>query len=428
MSNQQVNQTQRTREMKESGVEWINEVPERWELSLLGSHFKERSEKVSDKEFPPLSVTKKGVVPQLENVAKTTNNDNRKKICINDFVINSRSDRKGSSGLSKYEGSTSNISIVLQLKNIFPIYAHYLLKSHGFVEEFYRWGTGIVADLWTTRYSSMKKITIPIPPLYEQQAIATYLDKKCSEIENLISEQKQAIENWKEYKQSLITETVTKGLNPDVELKDSGVDWVDKIPLSWELCPIKYVAKINPIYDSLLSHNDFISFAPMETLRTGKLKPYKALLHEVKGKYTPFKENDIVMAKVTPCFENNNIAIAKDLANGVGFGSSELYIFRATKCEIRYLYYFLQNNHFKQEGISNMYGTGGLKRVKSSFVENYKMSLPKIDEQQAIADYLDEKCLKIDQTIEQKQALIKQLEEYKQSLIYECVTGKQYVL
>ena len=161
------------------------------------------------KDFSPLSVTKKGVVPQLENVAKTDNNDNRKKICINDFVINSRSDRKGSSGLSKYEGSTSNISIVLQLKDIFPMYAHYLLKSHGFVEEFYRWGSGIVADLWSTRYSSMKKINFPLPPLYEQQAIADYLDEKCSKIDQTIEQKQVLIKQLEEYKQSLIYECVT---------------------------------------------------------------------------------------------------------------------------------------------------------------------------------------------------------------------------
>lgn len=151
---------------KDSGVQWLGEIPSHWEVLRLGSYFSERKEKVSDKDYEPLSVTKNGIFPQLDNVAKTKDGDNRKLVRKNDFVINSRSDRKGSSGVSKYDGSVSLINIVLEpRKALEPSFCNYLLKSTEFIEEFYRNGHGIVADLWTTRYDEMKQIKVAFPPI-----------------------------------------------------------------------------------------------------------------------------------------------------------------------------------------------------------------------------------------------------------------------
>ncbi|MBM6822833.1 restriction endonuclease subunit S, partial [Fusobacterium mortiferum] len=234
------------REMKDSGVEWIGEIPREWRTLPLGNCFLERIEKVSDKEWEPLSVTKKGIFKQLENVAKSDAHDSRKKVCKGDFVINSRSDRKQSCGLSDFDGSVSLINIVL--KNIFykAEYTKYLLKNDGFAEEFYRWGSGIVADLWSTKYSKMKKIILPVPSLEEQEKIANYLDKKVSDIDLIIEKTRATIEDYKKYKQSIITEAVTKGINPNVEMKDSGVEWIGEVPREWEVKKLKYVAQLNP--------------------------------------------------------------------------------------------------------------------------------------------------------------------------------------
>lgn len=154
---------------KDSGVEWLGEVPEHWEIKRLGQFFEERREKVSDKNYAALSVTMKGIVPQLENAAKSDDGDNRKLVLKDDFVINSRSDRKGSSGVSPYDGSVSLISIVLKPKRIQPAFVHHLFRSYPFQEEFYRYGKGIVADLWSTNSSEMKSILIPEMPETEQQ-------------------------------------------------------------------------------------------------------------------------------------------------------------------------------------------------------------------------------------------------------------------
>lgn len=148
-----------------SPTAWIDPAPSQWTVAPLGTHFDERSETVSDAEFQPLSVTRNGVVPQLEHVAKTDNNANRKLVRTGDFAINSRSDRKGSAGLSEFDGSVSVVYTVLTPRpSIDGRFAHHLLRSTAFQEEFYRWGSGIVEDLWSTRYSAMKRIPLAIPP------------------------------------------------------------------------------------------------------------------------------------------------------------------------------------------------------------------------------------------------------------------------
>ncbi len=195
--------------MKESGVKWIGMIPEHWKVNKIRSHFKERRVKVSDKDFQALSVAKIGIVPQLEDACKTDNGNNRKQVLKGDFVVNSRSDRKGSCGISPLDGSVSLINIVLRPFNILQEYVHYLFRSHNYIEEFYRNGRGIVADLWTTRYSEMRNIQIPVPPLAEQQEIVTYIEAKVANINQLCQVERSQIEKLKEYKQRLISDVVT---------------------------------------------------------------------------------------------------------------------------------------------------------------------------------------------------------------------------
>lgn len=172
---------------KNSGVEWIGEIPSHWEIKRVRSCFSERREKVSDKDFAPLSVTKAGILPQLDTAAKSDNSDNRKKVLKGDFVVNSRSDRKGSCGISEYDGSVSLINTVLTPFNILAGYVHYMFRSNNYIEEYYRHGRGIVADLWTTRYSEMKNIAIPFPTISEQQAVVDYLKDKTLKIDQYVS-------------------------------------------------------------------------------------------------------------------------------------------------------------------------------------------------------------------------------------------------
>lgn len=412
--------------MKPSGIEWIGDIPDDWEVTKIGQLYLERNEKVSDREYEALSVTKHGILKQLESAAKTDNGDNRKLVKSGDFVINSRSDRRGSCGISKFDGSVSLINIILMpTQKIANDYYNYLFRTENFADEFYKYGNGIVDDLWSTKWTSMKKILVPFPPLKTQRKIADYLDEECREIDATIAKQKESIEKLKAYKQSLISETVTKGLDKSAPLKPSGIDYLGDIPSHWEIKKLKYVAKLDPTISEFLRDNDIVSFAPMECLGEQTLSPYETEYGKVKGKYTYFANEDIIMAKVTPCFENGNIAIAKNLKNNVGFGSSELFVFRAKNISNSFLMYSLYSEPFKSLAKSTMYGTGGLKRVSPNFILNYKIPLPPLKTQESIADYLDSKCSQIDKYITEKQNIIQKLDAYKKSLIFECVTGKQ---
>lgn len=196
--------------MKPTNIPWLPEVPEHWEMSKVSSHFRQRNEKVSDKDYPALSVSKQGVTPQLENVAlSNAEGASRKLVKVGDYAVNSRSDRKGSCGVSKYEGSVSLITIVLEPFGIDNEYVHHLFRSKPWVEEFYRNGRGIVADLWTTNYQMMKGMYFPVPPLSEQRAIVSYITERTAKIDKMVENVNKEIEALKEYKQRLISDVVT---------------------------------------------------------------------------------------------------------------------------------------------------------------------------------------------------------------------------
>ena len=227
------------RTTKDSGFEWIGIIPAEWGLSKIGQVYRLRNTKVSDTDYPPLSVTNKGIVPQLDTAAKTNAHDDRKLVKKGDFAINSRSDRRGSCGISDYDGSVSLINTILApLNEMNPGYYDWLFHTVQFGDEFYKFGHGIVDDLWTTGWQEMKKITRPTPPLPEQKRIADFLDAKCAEIDALTADIQTQIDTLEQYKRSVITETVTKGLNPDAEMKDSGIEWVGRIPAHWPIHPV----------------------------------------------------------------------------------------------------------------------------------------------------------------------------------------------
>ena len=197
-------------EMKDSGIEWIGEIPEDWEITKISQLYRERNEKVNDKDYPPLSVTMKGIIPQLNNVAKSNDHENRKLVCKGDFAINSRSDRRGSCGISPTNGSVSLINTVLEPREkMNPLFYNWLFHTSMFSDEYYKWGHGIVDDLWTTNWNDMKRIMIPLPPISEQQKIANFLDEKCKKIDELIEKKERFIKELETYKKSIIYEYVT---------------------------------------------------------------------------------------------------------------------------------------------------------------------------------------------------------------------------
>lgn len=385
---------------------WINTIPSDWKLLSIGSVFTERRTKVSDKDFQPLSVTKEGIVPQLEDAAKTDNGEDRKLVVKDDFVINSRSDRQGSSGTSHHDGSVSLISTVLYSKKIDPKFAHHLFRSILFQQEFYKWGRGIVNDLWSTNFTNMKKIQIPVPPLETQKKIANYLDHKVAKIDEAIAKKKQLLQLLEEKRTIVINDTVrdAKGVKTK----------------------IKHVAVINPVTRNSFKYSDVVSFVPMEAVSEyGKVELQERKIQDVISGYTYFEENNVVIAKITPCFENGKAAVMKGLTNGFGFGTTEFIVLRAgNKITPQYLYCLIFSSHFRENGTNEMRGTAGQKRLTESYVGHYTFNLPNKEEQEKLVKAIEDSISTIDNAKSKITKSIELLEEYKTSLISNTVTGK----
>lgn len=200
-------------DLVDSGVDWIGMIPTTWKVNPISYYFTERNERCNEQDYQPLSVTKKGVVPQLETVAKSeAGGDSRKKVLKGDFVINSRSDRRQSCGVSPMNGSVSLINIVLKpKKNIIPEFAGFVLKNYGFADEFFKWGHGIAWDVWTTNYIDMKKIMIPVPPIEEQRRICAALAK----LNKIIVDRENELQQLKDYCSVITYETITAKSNKE---------------------------------------------------------------------------------------------------------------------------------------------------------------------------------------------------------------------
>ncbi len=207
-------------------------------------------------------------------------------------------------------------------------------------------------------------------------------------------------------------------------VKPSGVEWIGDIPQEWEISRIKYVSDFQPTCDtSMLTNESIVTYTPMEYIKNGYYIKNDSPYGKLSSSLTQYCEGDIVMAKVTPCFENGNIAIMTNLSSGIGMGSSELFVFRAKRINVKYLFYWLRNTGFVNAACATMTGTGGLKRVSPYFVYNSVICYPKKNEyQQRIVEFLDRKCAEIDSIISKTKATIEQYKALKQAVITQAVT------
>ena len=417
---------------KDSGIAWIGEIPGEWEVKRLGNFYNQRNEKVSDKDFAPLSVTMKGIVPQLETAAKTNDGDNRKLVRKGDFAINSRSDRRGSCGISDYDGSVSLINTVLCPKGEMDAgYYNWLFHTSMFADEYYKWGHGIVDDLWTTRWSEMKNIEVVNPPLSVQQSISSFLDTKCSEIDSLISIQEEMISELLAYKQSVITEAVTKGLDKKAKMKNSGVEWIGDIPEEWEVIKIQYLNQ--GLTDG--THGTYNRVDKGRLLLSSKNVREKDLL--ITDSESQISEEDY-QSIISNGFPKKGDLLMCCIGASIGrciiYKYDETYAFQRSVIFIRcnklikpelLRYNLLSNNSLLQElFLINQSAQAGLYQGQ---VKEIKVIVPPISKQKQIIDYLDKKTSQIDSLIALKLSKIESLKEYKKSIIYEYVTGKKRV-
>lgn len=422
------------RKMKDSGIEWIGEIPEGWEIKYfvqLFSQVKNKNIGLREKNLLSLSY---GKIKQksIETVGGLLpdNFEGYNIIDRNDIVLrltDLQNDQHSLRvGLSHERGIITSAYCSIRVRGAeSPNYLYYYLHTFDIAKGFYGMGSGVRQGL---NWDGLKYIKILLPPQHEQDRISVFLNQKTLEIDSMLSKTISSIEEYKKLKQAVITQAVTKGVRGEREMKDSGVEWIREIPVDWEISRIKYVSIFEPSCDfRKLTPETIITYSPMECIKNGTFERRTSLYGNLAHTLTPFQNGDIVMAKVTPCFENGNIAIMNELQSGYGLGSSELFVFRPQNINTRYLFYWLQNKLFVHQACATMTGTGGLKRISPSFVKNCNIHYPSAAEQAQIAAYLDAKCAEIDGLIAKKEQLVKELESYKKSLIYEVVTGKREV-
>lgn len=412
---------ERYREYKDSGVKWLGKIPSHWEVKRLANFFSERREKVSDQDYAPLSVTKQGIFPQLDNVAKTNDGDNRKLVKRGDFVINSRSDRKGSSGVSELDGSVSLINLVLQpRKTLFGPFCNYLLKSYGFIEENYRNGRGIVADLWTTRYDEMKMIKVALPSLEEQKTISSYLDSATSEIDKAIAMQQKMIDLLNERKQIIIQNAVTKGLDENVEMKESGVEWIGKIPKHWEVRRGKFLFRVVNEY-STTGQEELLTVSDRTGITPRSMKNVNMFMSESLIGYKKCQKGDIC-SNIMWMWHG---AVGVTEYNGVISPSYGVYRQIAVNYDNKYLDYMLRLPRLVEVyGICSTGLTESRLRLYPDDFMNIQFFIPPVEEQKSIVLQIQKQITDIEKSIRNAENLITLLQERKQIIINEVVTGK----
>jgi len=318
-----------------------------------------------------------------------------------------------------------------------PIYYEWLFHSSLFSDEYYKWGHGIVNDLWTTRWQEMKNIQIAAPTLQEQQSIATYLDQKCSEIDELITLQEEMITKLQSYKQSVITEAVTKGLDKNVPLKDSGIEWIGEIPEHWEVKRMKSIYNFGKglnitkadLVDkgiSVISYGQIHSKLNTGTYIKDSLIKYVPEIFLENNNASLVKKGDIIFADTSEDLEGcgNCIYIDRDMLLYAGYHT---IIAKNISTYInRYFSYLFQTDCWRSQ-IRKMVNGVKLFSIPQKLLSSTDIITPPLSEQQSIATYLDQKCSEIDELISVKQQKIEKLKDYKKSLIFECVTGKRKV-
>lgn len=321
---------------------------------------------------------------------------------------------------------SSEIFVLRPNKEVISQYLFYLSQSRDFQDKACATMCG-VGGLKRISPLFMRTYEFDMPSIENQQRMVTYLDTKLSEIDHQVSLLTSKRNAYLRLKKSIINHAVTRGLNPNVKMKDSGIEWIGEVPEHWEVKRMKDICALSPNIKSC-SEYEYGSYLPMEGLRLDQIETSDELVSTLQGKYTPFEDNDLLVAKVTPCFENGNIAIAKGLTNGVGFGSSEIFVLRANKYNnIRFLFYMSLSSKFQDKACATMCGVGGLKRISPLFMKTYIMAIPPSTEQNAIATYLDDKCAKIDTIVSNLDKQISRYGDLKRSLIDEVITGKRAV-
>ena len=429
------------REMKDSGVEWVGKIPEEWDIQRLKNILIERKENNKPQKTDNiLSLMKdRGVIPYSEkgDVGNKSKTDltQYKLAYPGDIVLNSMNVIIGSVGLSKYFGAVSPVYYMLRPRNseYFVEYYNYIFQTKVFQKSLIGYGNGIMEHRMRIPMNNLNNVLLPIPPGREQQKIAAFLDDKVAHIDNIIEETKKSIENLKAYKQSLITETVTKGLDPNVEMKDSGIEYIGKIPKNWSLSKLGYLGNlqngISKAGDFFGSGYPFVSYG--DVYKNSQLPSNVSGLIEsnsVERDRYSVEYGDVFFTRTSETIEEVGFVSTclKTIDNAVFAGFLIRFRPNDDQLEPSFSKYYFRSNLHRKYFVKEM-NIVTRASLSQSLLKKLPVLLPSKEEQLEIAQFLFEKTTHITSIIEQKEQLITELESYKKSLIYECVTGKKEV-
>ena len=417
------------REMKDSGIEWIGEIPKDWEVHPVYAYFEEgktKNYRMQEKNLLSLSYgriirkdinTNGGLLPASFNTYNV--------IEAGDIIIRPtdlQNDKRSlRTGLAKEQGIITSAYIDLRPKdNVNSKYYHYLLHSYDIIKVFYNMGNGVRQGL---NFSEFAKLLLLDPSKVQQQQIADFLDTKCSEIDATVKDIQKEISLLEEYKKSVITEAVTKGLNPDAEMKDSGIEWIGEIPKDWEVHPVYVYFEEGKTKNYRMQEKNLLSLSYGRIIRKD-INTNGGLLPASFNTYNVIEAGDIIIRPTD--LQNDKRSLRTGLAKEQGIITSA-YIDLRPKDNVnsKYYHYLLHSYDI----IKVFYNMGNGVRQGLNFSEFAKLLLlePTTVEQQQIADYLDTKCSEIDTLIADKKRQLDILADYKKSLIYEYVTGKKEV-
>ena len=428
---------------KDSGIAWIGKIPKKWIVGLVGKYFEEvNNPNINQEETNTLQFKMGEIISKSKGDSKyspeTIEAYNVVKpgtIMINGLNLSFDLISQRVAQVREKGAITSTYLAIFPTKEIKSDYAKYLLKAYDNNKALHAMGRGLRATL---SYRTFRSEPVIVPSLDEQQAIASYLDEKCSEIDSLISLQEEMISELQAYKQSVITEAVTKGLDPNVPMKDSGVEWIDIIPEGWEVLPFKsvfYTEKGLNITKADLTENGVpvLSYGQIHSKQNPGTRLNGSLFKFVPKSYLKTNPECLVqkgcflIADTSEDYEGCGNAIYVD-RNMMLFAGYHTIVARPCNLDRDYKYfaYLLLTNNWRQQVRSRVSGIK-VYSINQKILKQTSLLFPPLQEQQAIASYLDEKTSQIDSLIEIKREKITELKDYKKSIIYEYVTGKKKV-
>ena len=418
-------------------IPWLMAIPEHWGIVRGKALFEPRKElaRLGDQQ---LSATQAyGVIPQKEyeqrigrKVTQVTRHlERRRHVERDDFVISMRS-FQGGLKRTWVTGCIRSSYVVLQPSDAVDVgYFSYLFKSHDYIQAL-RATANFIRDGQDLNFNNFCLVDLPLVPMEEQRAIAKYLDHVDRRIRRYIRAKRQLITLLNEQNQAIIHHAVTRGVDPNVRFKPSGVEWLGDVPEHWDVLSLKRTARINPARSEsshLRESSDPVVFLPMERVSVdGDVDSSEMrAIKDVWQGFTYFRRGDVLLAKITPCFENGKGACLADLVTEIGFGTTEFIVLRPSDRVLSpYLHQLTRLPHFRLLGVESMSGAAGQQRISQEFVAGFRVPLPPLKEQQEIVEFVASVMSSHRESVKRVTSQVSLVDEYRSRLIADVVTGK----